>query len=289
MRTLSAGSMLVLAVALSATGSSANRELEESKKDKVVIVVLEKVQDLGLTEAQETKIADIRKEFQPKVQEAAKEFATQIQDEMKKVQEVLTPEQQKQIKELKEERAEHRGECVAHLFARLKEVDLTDAEMAKIGEIRKEYGPKIEKVMKELEGLLTDEQKKAGDEARKSGKKRGEVLAALQLTGEQKEKLGTIAKNVTALVREEAEKVHEVITEEQKQELKDAKQELKEHVRDRMAYRIANFKDLNLTDDQKTKLASIREEYRPKIHESGKKLRALVMDEVKQIVGVING
>src|SRR5262245_44620796 len=36
----------------------------------------ERIQDLNLTEEQETKIADIRKECKPKVQEAAKELAT---------------------------------------------------------------------------------------------------------------------------------------------------------------------------------------------------------------------
>ena len=286
MRTLSAASMLVLAVALGATVGATNQE-EKPKDPKLAIVVVERIQDLNLTDAQEAKLAAIQKEFQPKVQEAAKEFGTLVKDEMEKVGAVLTPEQKKKLEELKEERTEHRQECVAHVFARLKDLDLTDAEMAKIGELRKEYGPKIEKAMKGLEGVLNNEQKKARAEALKAGKKRGEILAALQLTGEQKEKLETVGKDVAALVREEVEKIHEVLTESQKQQLPDAKEERKEHVRDRMAHRIANFKDLNLTEDQKTKLASIREEYRPKIHEAGNKLRGLLRDEMKEIVGVM--
>ena len=47
-----------------------------------------------------------------------------------------------------------------------------------------------------------------------------------------------------------------------------------------MAHRIANLKDLNLTDEQKTKIAEIRKEYRPKVHEAGNKLRASVREEI---------
>jgi Spy/CpxP family protein refolding chaperone len=54
-----------------------------------------------------------------------------------------------------------------------------------------------------------------------------------------------------------------------------------------MAHRIANLKDLNLTDEQKTKIADIRKECRPKVHEAGNKLRAIVREEVEAIVAVI--
>ena len=53
--------------------------------------------------------------------------------------------------------------------------------------------------------------------------------------------------------------------------------------------RIANLKDLNLTDDQKTQIADIRKEYRPKVHEAGNKLRATVREEVEAILAVIKG
>jgi len=46
---------------------------------------------------------------------------------------------------------------------------------------------------------------------------------------------------------------------------------------------------LNLTEEQRTKIASIREEYRPKIQEAGNKLRAAARDEVEQLVAVVKG
>jgi Spy/CpxP family protein refolding chaperone len=56
-----------------------------------------------------------------------------------------------------------------------------------------------------------------------------------------------------------------------------------------MAARIANLKDLNLTDEQKTKLADIRKEFRPKVHEAGNKLRAAVREQATAILAVIKG
>ena len=70
--------------------------------------------------------------------------------------------------------------------------------MAKIAEIRKEYRPKIEKAREgACKGILTDDQKKAREEALKAGKKRKEVVESLKLTDEQKEKVQTVGKEVT--------------------------------------------------------------------------------------------
>ena len=69
--------------------------------------------------------------------------------------------------------------------------------------------------------------------------------------------------------------------------LKRMEDERRERVRDQLAARIMNFKDLNLTDEQKTKIHDIRKEYRPKIHEAGNMLRAAVRDEVAAIMAVI--
>src|SRR5215472_15455590 len=49
----------------------------------------ERIQDLNLTDEQETKIADIRKEFRPKVQEAAKDLAAVAKEEVDKARGVL--------------------------------------------------------------------------------------------------------------------------------------------------------------------------------------------------------
>jgi Spy/CpxP family protein refolding chaperone len=246
-----------------------------------------RIQDLNLTDQQEAKIADIRKECRPKVQEASKELNTLVKEEMEKVRGVLTPEQRKKLEEAKEERKEHRAEGLAERIAHLGEVDLTGDEMAKIEEIRKEYRPRVEKALKELHGLLSDEQKKARQEVLQAGKKRREVLEALKLTDEQKEKVQTVFKEVTMLVREEMEKIRDVLSAEQKEKLQDLKEERRERVRDRRAHRIANLKELNLTEEQKTQIADIRREFRPKVHEAGNKLRGTVTEEVEMIIAVI--
>ncbi len=154
-------------------------------------------------------------------------------------------------------------------------------------EIRKEFRPKIEKVMKEMEGLLSAEQKKAREEGLKAGMKRKEVIASLKLTADQQEKVETVGKEIRTLVREELEKMRDVLAEGQKEKLQEFKEERRERVRDRKAHAIANLKELNLTEDQKTKIMEIRKEYRPKVHEAGNKLRATVREEVEAIVAVI--
>jgi Spy/CpxP family protein refolding chaperone len=262
---------------------------EEKAADKPGGVLGARLQDLNLTDEQETKIADIRKGYKPKVQEAGKELADVVKEEVEKVRAVLTSEQLEKLKAAKEERKEHRAEGLAERVAHLRELDLTDAEITKIEEIRKEYRPKVEKALKELEGLLSDDQKKARQDALKAGKKRREVLESLKLTDEQKEKVQAVGKDVAAVVREEMEKIRDVLSEEQKAKLLELKDERKERVRDRTACRIANLKDLDLTDEQKTKIADIRKEYRPKVQEAGNKLRATAREEVEAILAVIKG
>jgi Spy/CpxP family protein refolding chaperone len=246
-----------------------------------------RIQDLNLTDAQEAKIADIRNEYRPKVQEAAKDLVTLVKDEVEKARAVLTPEQRTKLEAFKEERQERRAEGLAERIAHLQELDLTDAEMAQFAEIRKECRPKIEKALEGLRGLLTDDQRKAREEGLRAGKKRREIIASLNLTGEQKEKVESVGKEVRALVREEMEKMRDVLTEGQKEKLQELKDERQDRVRDRMAHRIANLRELNLTDEQKSQIAAIRNEYRPKVHEAGNKLRATVREEVEQIVAVL--
>jgi Spy/CpxP family protein refolding chaperone len=247
----------------------------------------ERIQDLKLTDEQEAKIADIRKECRPKLQEAAKELAGIVREEVTKVRAVLTPEQQKKLQALREERRERRAESLAERVAHLEELDLTDAEVAQIAEIRKECRPRIVKAMEGLKGILNEEQRKAREEGLKAGKRRREVIASLNLTDEQKEKVEVVAKEVATLVREEMEKIRDVLTEGQKEKLQEFQGERRERVRDRMAHRIANHRDLNLTDEQKSQIAEIRKEYRPKVHEAGNKLRGTAREEVELIVAVL--
>jgi Spy/CpxP family protein refolding chaperone len=262
---------------------------EQKADEKVAVVVVERIQDLNLTDAQEAKIADIRKEYRPKVLDAAKDLAGLVKEEVEKVRGVLTPEQQKKLAEFKEERKELRAERLAEAIAHLEELDLTDAEVAKIMEIRKEFHPKIEKAMQGLEGLLTAEQKKARLEALEAGKNRKEVIASLKLTDDQKAKLEAACKEVGTLVREELEKMRDVLTEGQKEKIQEFKEERRDRVRDRMAHAVANFKELNLTDEQKTKIMDIRKQYAPRVHEAGNKLRGTVREEVEAIIAAIKG
>jgi Spy/CpxP family protein refolding chaperone len=279
--------VLTLLVALAV---GANRyAADEPQSDRQGVSPGERMQDVHLTDEQEARIADIRKECRPKVEAAAKELAAVVQEEMDKAQAVLTPQQKEKLQALKDELKEHKFEGLSHRIAHLKDLDLTEAEITQIRDIRKEFHPRIAKAMEGLKGILSDEQKRAREEALRAGKRRKEVLAALNLTEEQKEKVAGVCKEVHAVVREELSKIHSVLTEEQEAKLAELKDERRERVRDRKAHMIANFKDLNLSDEQKTALVDIRKEYRPKIQEAGNKLRAVVREEVAMILAVMKG
>jgi Spy/CpxP family protein refolding chaperone len=247
----------------------------------------ERMQDLNLTDQQEARIADIRKDFQPKVKAAAKALHAIVQEEMEKARAVLTPEQRTTLASIKEERQEHKATSLAERIVHLEELDLTDAELAKIGECRKQCRPKIVNALEGLKGILTDEQRQVREEGLKAGKKRKEILASLKLTDAQKAKVEAVCKELTTLVREECESIRDVLTESQKEKLQDFKDERKEHVRDRMAHMVANLKSLNLNDSQKSQIMEIRKAYRPKVHEAGNALRAVIREEVDSIVAVI--
>ncbi len=286
MKTLVAVVALVVGMSVFAALPAA---AEEKKAENPAAGVGEWIQDLNLTDEQEAKIADIRKEYRPKVQEAVKDLASNVKEEMDKVRGILSPEQQTKLGSFKEDRKERRAERLAERIAHMDELDLTDDEMVKIAEIRKEFRPKVEKALEGLKGVLSDDQRKAREEGLKAGTKRREIIVSLKLTDEQKAKVETVAKELHALVREELEKMRDVVSEGQKVKLQDFKDERKEHVRDREAHMTANFKDLNLTEEQKTKIAEIRKEYRPKVHEAGNKLRGTVREEVEAIIAVIKG
>jgi Spy/CpxP family protein refolding chaperone len=78
---------------------------------------------------------------------------------------------------------------------------------------------------------------------------------------------------VSAVVREELEKIKDVLTAWQQTTLAELKDERRKHTRERMAARTAHFKDLNLTPEQKNKIDEIRKEFRPRIHEAGNRMR----------------
>jgi Spy/CpxP family protein refolding chaperone len=281
MKTLMVAVAVALGLSVCAAFSAGAREKADQKPTSA------QIQDLNLTDEQEARIAEIRKEFRPKVQEARKELAAVAKDEVEKIHAVLTPEQKTKLAAQKEERQEYRAERLAERIAHLGELDLTDAEVARIAEIRKEFHPKMVKALEGMQGILNDDQRKAREEGLKAGKRRRDIVASLNLTGDQKGKIEAIGKELRTLHREELEAMRDVLTASQKEKLQEFKEERREHVRDRHAHWVANLKDLNLTEEQRTKITEIRKEYRPRVHEAGNKLRGIVREEVEQIVAVL--
>ena len=106
-------------------------------------------------------------------------------------------------------------------------VELTDEQKTKLGEIKKEFGPKLMEVMKKMD-VLTPEQKKAraaaAKEAKAAGKKgkeaREAIDAAVKMTEEQKDKIAEVRKEMRPLEKELREQVLAVLTDEQKQQVK---------------------------------------------------------------------
>ena len=106
---------------------------------------------------------------------------------------------------------------------------LTEDQQAKLGEIKKEFGPKLMELMKKMD-VFTPEQKKARAEAAKAAKAAGKkgkeareaVEAAVQLTDEQKAAMAEAKKQMGPLQKELTQKVLAVLTPEQKEQLKKA-------------------------------------------------------------------
>ncbi len=245
--------------------------------------IAERLQDMNLTDEQEAKLADIRKQFSTMVEKDKKELADVVQAEVAKVKAVLTGPQTEMLKNLKDERAERRAESLAERIARLEDLDLTADEMTKVAAFRKESRPKIAKALENLKGALTEDQRKARAEALEAGKKPSEVIASLKLTSEQKEKLTAAGKEVREHFQQEMEQLRGILDTESAEKLAEQKSGRKEHARDHMASAIENYRELNLTDEQKSQIATIRKDYGPKIHEASNKLRTNVREELAAV------
>jgi len=286
MKALSIVSTMALTMSVCA-GLFVARAAQQERRQGARAALAERIQDLNLTDEQETRIADIRKECRPKVQEAGRALADVVRDEVEEIRTLLNPGQKRSIQVLREELSGRRSDSLAERMAHLGELDLTDNEMMKIGDIRDEYRPKIRAALKQLVGTLTDDQKKARDDALKAGKKRSEVKESLNLSAEQKEKLESVGKELRALVGEEMEKVRDVCATEQQERFQTLREETGQNVRDRLAWRISNLKELNLSEEQVSKISDIRKEFRPKVHEAGNALRAAIREELEKILAVI--
>jgi|WetSurMetagenome_2_1015567.scaffolds.fasta_scaffold590894_2 Spy/CpxP family protein refolding chaperone len=121
--------------------------------------------------------------------------------------------------------------------AMVKNLNLTEEQKAKVAELKKEYAPKFKEATAKVEAIATAEQKKARDEAVKAakaaGKKGPEVMEAardaMKLTDEQKTKMQEGWKAMQTLGKEARDKVVSILTPEQKEQLKKAREERRGH------------------------------------------------------------
>lgn len=115
----------------------------------------------------------------------------------------------------------------------LQGVNLTTEQKAKVEEIRKDLGGKIRDALQKLDGVLTEEQKKARAEAVKAARGSGRGLQgsreaiekSLKLTDEQKAKMAEIRKELEPLRTQLREKITALLTAEQKEQIKKNLQE----------------------------------------------------------------
>ena len=111
----------------------------------------------------------------------------------------------------------------------LEGIDLTAEQKAKLEELKKESGPKIQEVRKQMQGIVTDEQRKARAEAMKAAKAAGKkgkevqeaVETAAKLTDEQKAETAAARKAMGEFQKQLRERVLGLLTPEQKETIKE--------------------------------------------------------------------
>jgi len=110
-------------------------------------------------------------------------------------------------------------------------MDLSADQKDKLETLKKEYAPKFKALREKSEKILTDDQKKARDEAMKAAREAkpddrraayGKIRDAVKLTDDQKKETESVMKDVRALFEEVQPKVSEILTDEQKAKLKEA-------------------------------------------------------------------
>jgi Spy/CpxP family protein refolding chaperone len=242
---------------------------------------------LNLTAPQKAKIAQIETECQPKIQGAANALAILVREEADKVRDALTRDQVNIVMRIKEDRKLSGLESLATRIARLQDLDLTEDEVAQMKEIREGFRPRIDEVIKEFKTALSDEQRRAWEEAARLAKDRAAVLNSFNPREDQKELMDTLGQGLRPILKEELGMVREVLAKEQQAKLPALSDRPRARTSDRWAHTVCSLEKLNLTDEQRSKIDNIRQEYRVKIHEAGNKLRAAVWKELDQIVAVI--
>jgi Spy/CpxP family protein refolding chaperone len=113
------------------------------------------------------------------------------------------------------------------IFYFVLKLDLTADQKAKVDELQKQYGPKLQEGFQKQQDLLTDEQRKAQQDATKAARDAGKSdtearaagQAAVSLTEDQKAKRAEIQKEMAPLMKEAREKVTALLTPEQQEKL----------------------------------------------------------------------
>jgi hypothetical protein len=123
------------------------------------------------------------------------------------------------------------AKAVAKAFELPTEITLTAEQQTKLADVKKEFEPKLQEVVKKQNEILTPEQKKARQEAMKTAKAAGkkgkelqaDVAAAVKLTDEQKKKQEEVGKELKDLNGKVREQISGFLTAEQKVHLKTKK------------------------------------------------------------------
>ncbi|MBC8869086.1 MAG: hypothetical protein H8E44_06695 [Planctomycetes bacterium] len=122
----------------------------------------------------------------------------------------------------------------------LKSLELTDEQQEKLKAIREETGPAMKEIMEKMGEIVTEEQKKAFEDAAKKAKEEGKkgraffaaVQSAAELTDEQQEKMDKLAPEIQAVQRKMMKSIMGILTPEQKEKMKQKRAPRKKKVKE---------------------------------------------------------
>ena len=117
----------------------------------------------------------------------------------------------------------------------LESLNLTSEQKSKLDALVKECSPKLEESTKARQGILTEEQRKAFPAAMRSAREAGKqgkemmeaAMAEVKVTDEQKAKFAEVEKKDMAVRKEFNEKAQELLTPEQRDQLKKKMEEFR--------------------------------------------------------------
>ena len=259
-----------------------------------------------IIEARKNREAEKVKQLRTRIAKILKERRELTESLRKQIEDVLTDEQREKAKEIFRE-ARAAGVSIRRITFALKKLDLTDEQKQKIKAILKDaredaqkadtpkekekiWADAIEEIKKDV---LTESQVKELDRIMRKTKIRKKIwhaLASLKLTDDQRKKIAEIWKEYHekiaqakpeerwTLIRKMHEEILSVLTDEQKEQLKEMREKFVKHVAD----------ILDLTDEQREQIKKIRDKYREKIaNAKGKERRRLIKQMFREIDSVL--